>query len=163
MEVLFKGNKEPLSVNQLQVGDKMPEFTVVDQNLGRIYSRNLTGIKLYITVPSIDTRICSIEVAKFMTLLKDMKLTCLSVSKDLPFALNRWCLDHISSNVIAVSDYLDGSFGLASGTVMTQYNLLARSIFLVDENNIVRYKQIVEDTHTEPDYDAVLKAIQELY
>ena len=162
MEVLFKGKKEPLAVNQLKIGDKMPEFVLVDQNLEKIYSRDLKGVKLYITVPSIDTKVCSIEVAKFMHILKDYAITGLSISKDLPFALNRWCPDKTSLNVKAVSDYYDGSFGFASGTLMPQYNLLARAILLVDEQNIVRYIQIVENVSSEPDYDEVLEAINRL-
>lgn len=160
MNVLFKGQSEPLEKEMLQIGDLMPDFTVVNQNLEKISSHDMKGLKLYLSVPSIDTSVCSMEVAKFMTYLRNVDVTCYSISKDLPFALSRWCMDKTSNNVIAVSDYFDGSFGHATGVVMPNYNLLARAVFLVDEQNIIRYMQVVDNVSNEPDYDGVLKAIK---
>ena len=37
--------------------------------------------------------------------------------------------------------------------------LSARAVFIVDENNNVRYSQLVPEIAQEPDYDSVLEAL----
>jgi thiol peroxidase len=40
--------------------------------------------------------------------------------------------------------------------------LLARAVFVVDREGIVRYTQIVDELTDEPDYEAVLEAVKGL-
>ena len=42
------------------------------------------------------------------------------------------------------------------------FNLLGRSIFVMDRNGIIQYIQNVKELSQEPDYDAVLAAVQKL-
>ena len=39
--------------------------------------------------------------------------------------------------------------------------LLARAVFVVNKDGIIRYMQIVDEITNEPDYEAVLKAVKE--
>lgn len=88
----FKGNEVTLVGAPLVEGSEMPAFTFVDKDLNTVDSTTLKGKRVFLSVPSIDTSVCSMEVAKFMNSLKDRDdVTVVSLSMDLPFALDRWC------------------------------------------------------------------------
>ncbi len=161
MKVKFKGEYTPLSEN-IKEKDHLGEFIVVDSNMNEIKSNDLKGIKIILTVPSVDTSVCSRELAHFIDLLKDEEITFLSVSMDLPFALDRWCQSHAAENIIAASDFRYHDFADVSGLIMPEIGLFSRSVLLVDENNIVRYLEIVEDVSNEPDYEKVMNQLQSL-
>jgi len=63
---------------------------------------------------------------------------------------------------MALSDHRDASFGTNWGVLMKELRLLARSIFVVDKENVIRYAQIVPEQTAEPDYDAALSALKAL-
>lgn len=81
---------------------------------------------------------------------------------DLPFAQARWCGAAGIDAVKLFSDYNHRSFGKAFGVMIQELGLLARAVFVVDDRDIVRYVQVVEEVTSEPDYDAVLKALKSL-
>ena len=47
-------------------------------------------------------------------------------------------------------------------TSLARKSLLARAVFVVDREGVVRYVQIVNELTNEPDYDAALKAAGQL-
>jgi len=84
------------------------------------------------------------------------------VSADTPFAQKRWAKEEGVDNIQMLSDHKDRSFADAFGVRIKELGLLARAIYLVDKNGIIRYIQTVPEVATEPDYDAVLKAARDL-
>jgi thiol peroxidase len=86
----------------------------------------------------------------------------LTVSMDLPFAQKRWCGAAGAKNVQTLSDHRDASFGNAFGVLIKELRLLARAVFVVDKDGVVRHAQIVKELTNEPDYEAVLKAVKEI-
>jgi len=81
---------------------------------------------------------------------------------DLPFAQRRWCGAAGIDKVKVLSDYRDRSFGHAYGVLVEESKLLARAVFIVDRNGILRYLQLVDDISHEPDYQSVLQAAKTL-
>jgi thiol peroxidase len=81
---------------------------------------------------------------------------------DLPFAISRFCTVAEIDRVTALSDHRDASFGIAYGVLIKELRLLARSIFIIDKNNIVRYKEIVPEQSDHPDYDKALEALNNI-
>ena len=79
---------------------------------------------------------------------------------DLPFAQKRWCGAAGVDRLKTLSDHREASFGQAYGVLIKGLRLLARSIFIVDENGKVTYTQIVKEVASEPDYDAALQAVK---
>lgn len=77
---------------------------------------------------------------------------------DLPFAQQRWCASSGLDNVITLSDYQSRSFGQNYGVMMDGLQLLARSVFVLDENNKVVYKEIVAEGTDFPNFEAALEA-----
>jgi thiol peroxidase len=163
--VTSKGNPLTLVGTAIDVGDKAPDFTVLDNDLSPVSLASFVGKKIVIaSVPSLDTAVCSTEARKFnerATQLGD-DVVVLVVSMDLPFAQKRWCAAEGIDRVQTLSDHRDASFGEAYGVLIKELRLLARAVFVIDEEGVVRYIQLVSEVSQEPDYDAVLKAVGEL-
>lgn len=155
----FLGNPVTLDGYQLKVGDAMPDFTVTDVNLAEIHPMEEAGKKIILSVPSVDTSVCSMELGKFRNFMKDHKdIKVYSVSMDLPFALARWNKTEDNDTIITTSDFKDHDFAKKTGTLMQENGLLARAAFVVDEDGKVIYEEYVDEVSHEPDYQAVLKA-----
>jgi len=56
----------------------------------------------------------------------------------------------------------DASFGRAFGVLIKELRLLARAVFVVDKEGVIRYIEIVGELTNEPNYDAVIKAAKQL-
>lgn len=159
--ITFKGNPMTLfGENFVEVGDTAPNFTAYDANLDPVKLSDFKRKKVIISsVPSLDTSVCDIETKKFNEIAKklDPNVVMLTISMDLPFAQKRWCSANNIQNVRTVSDYKDREFATKYGVYIKELGLLARVIFIVDENGKVKYKHVVKEVANEPDYDDVLK------
>ena len=58
--------------------------------------------------------------------------------------------------------YRDTEFGKAFGVLIKDLRILARSIFVIDQNGIIKDIQLVKELTTEPDYDQTLNAVKNL-
>lgn len=163
LKVTFQGNPMTLEGSELTVGSKMPDFTLTSNELTPVKLSDLSGVKVFLTVPSLDTPICDLETKRFnekATELKNVKIYC--VSLDLPFAQTRWCGAHDIKNVVTLSDYSDRSFGLATGTFIKELALLTRAVIVVDADNNIKYVEYVKEIVGHPDYDAVYDIIKQI-
>ena len=163
--ITFKGNPFTLVGPELKVGDKAPDFNVVDNGLAPVSLANYAGkIKIISSVPSIDTPVCDTEVRKFNqgAALLPGNVVVLTISADLPFAQKRWCGAAGIDKVVMLSDYRARSFAKNYGVLIQELLLLTRAIFIVDANDVIRYIQIVPEVTSEPDYDAVIAAARTL-
>lgn len=159
----FRGKNITLKGEALQVGDHMPKFRVIDKDMQEVNSTQLHGIRVFLSVPSLDTGVCSSEIAKFNAYMCDQSdVTCMSVSMDLPFALARWCQANASDNIKTAADYHLRSFADATSTYINELGLLTRACFVVDEENIVRHVEYVNEISQEPNYEAVLTTVRNL-
>ncbi len=163
--VTMKGKPITLLGPAVKVGQKAPDFEVVANDLSTVKFSSFAGKTCIIaSVPSLDTSVCDMETRKFNEKAAGLgsDVVVLTISMDLPFAQKRWCGAAGIKNVQTLSDYREASFGRAYGVLIKDLRLLARAVFVVDKKGIVRYMQIVPEIATEPDYDAVLKAVREL-
>ncbi len=163
--VTMKGNPVTLVGREMKVGDKLPDFFVVDNALGRVTSSDLQG-KAYIisAVPSLDTPVCDLETKRFNAEAQKLggDLEVLTISMDLPFAQARWCGASGVTAVRTLSDYQDASFGKAFGVLIKELHLLARTIFVVNKAGEITYVQQVPEVTHEPDYDEVIEAAKKV-
>ncbi|MDP4156294.1 MAG: thiol peroxidase [Bacillota bacterium] len=160
--VTFIGNKVTLLGNEIKVGDKAPNFTVLANDLSEVTLNDTKGqVRLISVVPSLDTGVCDAQTRRFnqeASNLGDVKI--LTISVDLPFAQKRWCGAAGVENVQTLSDHRDLSFGEAYGVVMQEFRLLARAIFVVDANDTVTYVEYVSEGTNHPNYEAALEAVK---
>lgn len=163
--VTFMGNPLTLLGHEIKVGDKAPDFRVVDNELKPVSLTDFKGkIKVISAVPSLDTPVCDTETRRFnqeAARLPD-NVAVLTISMDLPFAQKRWCGAAGIDKVETLSDYQDRAFAAAYGVLVKELKLLARCIFVVDATDTVRYTQLVREIASEPDYAAVLGAVEDL-
>jgi thiol peroxidase len=159
------GNVITLIGPELRVGDRAPDFTVLDIDLLPKSLDDFQGkIKLISAVPSLDTGVCDLQTRKFNELAVDLspEVEVLSISMDLPFAQKRWCNLSGSTRVETLSDHRYANFGENYGILIKELRLLNRSIFLLDKDDNIRYIEIVEENHNQPDYDAAMEALRAL-
>jgi thiol peroxidase len=158
----MKGNPLTLLGTDIRVGDKAPEFIALDGELNQVRLADFGGkIKVVSVTPSLDTQVCDLQLRRFnheaASLPEDVVV--LNVSMDLPFAIARFCAAAEIDRAKALSDHRDASFGNNYGVLIKELRLLARSIFIIDKNNIVRYREIVPELTNHPDYDKALSAL----
>lgn len=163
MQVKMQGNPVTLDGNIPAVGTKAPEFTVTAADLSDFSGSQQNGVRVYISVPSVDTPVCDTEVRRFNREAANLGNVAINViSMDLPFAQSRWCGAAGIDAVKLFSDYKYRSFGESFGVMIRELGLLARAVFIVDAQNVVRYVQVVDEVTNEPDYEAALKALKSL-
>lgn len=163
--VTFRGNPLTLLGPDLQVGEKAPDFRVVDLDLNPVTLQDFAGKVLLISVtPSLDTPVCDAQGRKFNELAASLSgdVVVVNISVDLPFAQRRWCGANNIDRIKVLSDYQDRDFGLKYGVLIKELKLLARSVWIVDKGGVIRYKQIVPEVTNEPDYDAALAALKQV-
>lgn len=158
-QITFKQEPITLLESQVKKGETAPDFTVLDNDLNEVTLSNYDGQKKLISVvPSIDTGVCDKQTRKFNEEAAQEDGVVLTISVDLPFAQKRWCASNGLDNVVTLSDHKELSFGNNYGVVMEELRLLARSVFVLDENNKVVYTEVVSEGTDFPDFDAALEA-----
>ena len=124
--------------------------------------RDFSGKTKVISVtPSLDTPVCDLQARRFNHEAASLPadVVVLNISMDLPFAISRFCSVAAIDRVKALSDHRDASFGTAYGVLIKELRLLARSIFIIDKDNILRYKETVPEQSDHPNYEKVLEAL----
>jgi thiol peroxidase len=163
--ITMKGNPLTLIGKELKVGDSAPDLEVLDNNLSPVKLSSFRGkICVISSVPSLDTPVCDMETRRFNQEAGKLssEIQMLTISMDLPFAQKRWCGAAGVDNVVTLSDHRNASFGTAYGVLIKELRLLARSVFVVDREGIIRYIQMVNEISKEPDYDAIMNAVNNL-
>lgn len=160
--VTFKGNPLTLIGPDLNIGDAAPDFRLLDGDLKEYSLRDFRGqVKVVSVTPSLDTPVCDVQARRFNT--EATKLgndrVVLNVSMDLPFAIQRFCTAAGIERVIALSDHRDASFGIGYGVLIKELRLLARAVFVIDRDDMIRYREIVPEISDLPDFDAALRAV----
>ncbi|WML47294.1 thiol peroxidase [Neobacillus sp. PS3-34] len=161
--VTFKGNAVTLLGNEVKVGDKAPDFSVLANDMSAVTLENTKGqVRLITSVPSIDTGVCDAETRRFNEEAQKLdNVKFLTVSVDLPFAQKRWCAAAGIENVQTLSDHRDLSFGKAYGVAIEELRLLARAVFVVDSSDTVTYVEYVSEATNHPNYEAALEAVKQ--
>ncbi len=162
--ITMKGNPLTLVGPELKAGDKAPSFTLTDKTMKPVTLADYAGkVKVISVTPSIDTPVCDLQATWFNEDTAEMgDVYVLNVSMDLPFALSRYCAAKGFDKVATLSDHREASFGTAYGVLIKELRLLARAVFVIDRDDVVRYVQIVPEVTNAPDYDALMAAVKAL-
>jgi thiol peroxidase len=163
--ITVKGDPLTLLGPDINVGDQAPDFEVLDGDLSPVKLSAYKGkVCIISSVPSLDTPVCDIMTRRFNEAAEALgdDIVILTISMDLPFAQKRWCGAAGVECVQTLSDHRDAAFGQAFGLLIKELRLLARAVFVVDKQGVIRYKEIVSELTEEPNYDAALEAAKEL-
>jgi len=146
------------------VGTTAPDFLLTRQDLSDARLSDFSGKKKIVNiVPSLDTGVCAASARRFDHDVEALENTVLlTVSCDLPFAMERFCKAEGLERVVSLSQVRDRSFGTDWGVTMTTgplAGLLSRAVVVLDENNTVLYTEQVPEIKQEPDYARALAAV----
>ena len=163
--ITFKGNPMTLAGEAVAVGQAAPDFTLhyFEGGLQPLTLDDLKGKPSLISVvPSLDTGVCAIQTKKFNEELAGMgdAVNAVTVSLDLPFAMNRFCGAESITNMRVGSDYMDRNFGEVWGTLIEELKIMCRACFVLDSTGNLVYVEYVPEVTTEPDYAAALEALK---
>ena len=165
--VTFKGNPLTLAGEAVQAGQAAPEFTLhyYADGLKTITNADLKGKPSILSVvPSLDTGVCQIQTKRFNQELGAIgdKINAVTVSLDLPFAMNRFCGAEDIKSMRVGSDYQNRTFGNNWGMLIEELKLLARGVFVLDADGKVVHAETVPEVTSEQNYDAALAALKGL-
>ena len=160
-QITLRGNPINTVGDLPAVGSSAPAFSLTGADLGAVSSDQFRGKTVLLNIfPSIDTPVCATSVRTFNERASAKGLTVVCVSKDLPFALSRFCGAEGIENVTSASAFRD-SFGEDYGLTITDgpmAGLLGRAVVVIGADGKVAYAELVPEIAQEPDYDAALAA-----
>ena len=164
--ITMHGRTMTLIGDELKPGMPAPDFKVIDNDMlpmkfSRTYHGKITVISV---VPSLDTPICDLQTRRFNTEAEalDPDINIITISMDLPFAQKRWCGAAGVKRLRTFSDYQKAAFGKSYGVLIKELRLLARAVFIVDKDGLVKYAQLGPEVAKEPNYEEVMTALKAL-
>lgn len=166
MTTTFKGTPIRLEGHFPQAGETAPDFFLTKNDLSDFSLKDGEGEYLILNIfPSLDTGVCATTVRRFNQMAASLPGTMvLCISKDLPFAQNRFCAAEGIDHTILLSDFRYTSrFGKDYGVLITSgpmRGLLARAVVIIDPKGKVIYSELVNEVTREPNYEAALKAVK---
>lgn len=164
-DITLKGNKIHTQGDLPSVGAKAPDFKLTSGDLSEKSLSDYKGKRLVLNVfPSIDTGTCAASVRKFNSEASGLENTMvLCISKDLPFAQNRFCAAEGLENVVTLSEFKDDSFSEAYQLKITDgplAGLMSRAVLVINEEGNVIYTEQVPEIVDEPDYENALAVLR---
>jgi thioredoxin-dependent peroxiredoxin len=164
--VTSKGEPRQLTGTALQVGGQLPATVLTDAyTMKQVDLSQLKGNVLLISlVPSVDTRVCEAQTHYLgeQGARLPAGITRITISRDTPFAQKRFAEEARLNSITFLSDYRDGSFGRATGLLLDESMLLARSVIVADRQGVVRYIQVVPELSHLPDLEAAFAKAEAL-
>jgi thiol peroxidase len=161
----MKGSPLTLQGSAVKEGDPAPDCRLTAQDMTQVALSSYRGkVVIVSSVPSLDTPVCDLETRRFNQEAGKLgdDVVVLTVSMDLPFAQSRWCGAAGVEHVITLSDHRTAGFGMAYGVLIEELRLLARAVFVLDREGVIRYASVIDEITREPDYEAVLAAVASL-
>jgi thiol peroxidase len=112
----------------------------------------------------LDTPTCATSTRKFNDQAGKLNNTVvLIVSADLPFAQKRFCSAENTSGVKTLSMMRNRNFAKDYGVLIEDgplKGITARAIVVLDENDNVKYTELVPEITQEPNYEKALAALK---
>lgn len=162
MKIARKGVPTTIDGTPLNVNDALPKFNLLDREGKEYTEKDFEGKNLLISVyPDIDTSVCEKQTRKFNELASEIdNAEILNVSNNTLEELNNWCA--IAGLDVHMFSAEDKTFADNFKLWMPEYQVLARSIFVVNKDGKITYRQVTDDMADEPDYDKALEAVKAL-
>ncbi len=154
----------------VQVGQKAPDFTLVDTGLKARSLKDFLGKTTVLAFyPAAFTGVCTKEMCAFRDSLSQLTgsgAQVVGISADTPFS-NKAFAEQNSLTFPVLSDYnreAIKAFGIAFPDLagLKGLTVAKRSVFVLDKQGVVKYAWVSEDPKKEPDYAEVTKAARSL-
>ena len=162
--ITLKNNPISTCGNLPNIGEEAKDFSLIGKDLKELTLNDFKGARVVMNIfPSVDTGICAISVKTFNTKAANLSNTkVLCISRDLPFAQNRFCGAENIENVLTLSDFSTGTFGKDYGLTIIDgalANLHSRCIVVLDESHKIIHTEQVDEITSEPNYETALAVL----
>lgn len=164
-KVTLKGEAFDLEGFGVRTGDQLRDVQLTARDLSRVNIADTKGtVRIISIVPSFDTKVCEQQTHYLSEKNNglDRSVELITVSIDTPFAQDRFAKEAKIENVTFLSDYRGGDFGKTYGLLVKDPHILARTVMVVDENNVIRYMQVTPELAKLPDMEAAFRAARDL-
>ena len=164
-KISANSKKLTLRGNAVELGQQAPDFKAANNKFAPVSLSDFEGKAVLIsTVPSLDTGVCSLQTKHFNDKFAAnySNVVMLTISMDLPFAQSRFCKAENITQMHTLSDAVWREFAQHYGLLIQDMGLLARSVFILDKDHKIVYKQLVTNLAKEPDYVSVESALKKL-
>lgn len=163
-KITLGGNATNTNGTLPAVGTKIDNYTFIKNDMSPLSLSDFNGRNVILNIfPSVDTSVCATSVRTFNKEAANMENTSvLCISKDLPFALNRFCGAEGIENVIVASDFNAPQFAEDMGLKIVDgafQGLDSRVIIVLDGEGKVKYTEQVSEIGHEPNYKAALASL----
>lgn len=163
-QITFRGKSVTTYGHLPEKGEKAPHFELLKKDLSIATLQDFKGKRVIMNIfPSIDTNVCATSVRNFSQRAAELdNVVVLNISRDLPFAQQRFVDDEGLDNMVNLSDFRERNFGKDYGLEMIDgpwEGLLSRVVIVLDENGKILYSEQVKEINQEPDYLEALKQL----
>lgn len=154
----------------MNIGDKAPDFELVDTDLKPVKSSSLLGRpSVLVFFPGAFTSVCTKELCTFrdsMANFNKINAAVLGISVDQPFSLAQFKKEN-NLNFPLLSDFTESVSRAFGGVHENAFNVKGlnvskRAVFVLNKEGKVAYKWVSENPGKEPDYKEVQEAVAKL-
>jgi glutaredoxin-dependent peroxiredoxin len=153
----------------IEVGAKAPDFALPNQDRETVRLSDVVkkGPVVLAFLPGAFSGTCTAEMCKFRDSLPELGKTgaqVVGVSTDTFFALKAWG-DQQKYTFPLLSDYnkdVIRQYGVVNPDMIGLKDIAKRSVFVIDRDGVVRYREVLDDARNEPDYGKVKQALASL-
>ncbi len=162
MRITYKGTQIEILGTQPQVGDLAPEFVLKDlENKNHSLSEAKGQAVILSVIPNIDTRVCALQTKRFNQEASQLKeIYFATISNNSKEEQANWCGQE-GVDMLMLHD-TENEFGKKYGLFIPTTGHLARAIFVLDQNGVIVYEEIVAEMSHEPDYEKALDVAKSL-
>ncbi|WP_155287044.1 redoxin domain-containing protein [Lacticaseibacillus zhaodongensis] len=162
MQIERHGIPVELSGDPCPCGAKLPLCNLYDASGKRVPTSSLHGWSMFSILPVFAKQVCDQAILAFhQVMARFSKVKLYTVAITAPAELNNWC-GWIGSRAMTMLADPDAEFGLAMGLYIPCSHTLARSLYIVDPQRVVRYRQVVREQSEQTDFGAAVTSLQEL-
>lgn len=164
MYITVHGTQTPLLGKKISEGKEAPAARITRLD----GSQNVIGMiaptaQLLIAIPSLKTEVCSLGAKKFNELIKEFKklTTYMITTDDMDFVKEYAQKENIDGAEIVIDT--NRNFAKKYGLLISEGKLkdrLARAVYLIDQDGLIAYKEVVPEIVDEVDYDACIEAVR---
>jgi peroxiredoxin len=152
----------------IDVGDKAPDFTLMNQDRQPVTLSALRGKPIVLAFfPAAFSSVCTKELCTFrdsLARLNQADAQVFGISVDTFFTLKAFQTDQKLTfpllsdfNKQAIRDY-----GVFNEDMIGLKGIAKRSVFVIGKDGTVRHRQVLDDARNEPDYEKVFSALKTL-
>jgi thioredoxin-dependent peroxiredoxin len=151
---------------RVAIGQRAPEVQLADGWITAAnFLENTAGkIRLVSVIPCIQTRLCDMQTRRMNEEAASLgdQVVVVTISADPPPVQGVWCGAAGVDRVKMLSDHQEMAFGRAYGVYIPAMRAHQRSMFVIDQNDVVRYAEYVPEIGLHPDYEAALSVARSL-